>query len=379
MKFIKWITIAIVIAGLGLGITRALKQRAVKQEAAARAAAAQLVPPVFDLLTSDVLTAQVETVIQTIAVSGSVEAPMRATIKAPVAAAVKQWLVQEGETVNAGQVLGALDDADLHQRAEQAEQQVRAAQAQEQIALRQLESNQSLAKQGFISPIALKTSQDNWEATKSATKAAQASASIARNALDDALIKAPFDGQVANVWVRAGDRVAVNANLVELVNMDKLEVIATAPAKQRPHIKVGQIARLDIEGVPHRVEATVERINPSLNASNRSATIYLRLNKVPNVGAGAFAQGFLEIGKISGVAVASTAIQTEKPEPYLQVLKAGQIQHIPARALGEGLVDDKPYTLVEGLAPGSTVLGATAGAMASGTQVRVISNSPAAQ
>ncbi|MEY2994458.1 MAG: Macrolide export protein MacA [Pseudomonadota bacterium] len=379
MKFVKWIALAIVVIGLGLGISRALKQRAAKQEAAAQAAAAQLVPPVFDLLASDVLSAKVETVVQTTEVSGSVDAPVRATLKSPVAANVHQWFVQEGEAVKAGQVLGILDNSDLQQRAEQAEQQALAAQAQAQIALRQLESNQSLAQQGFISPIALKASQDNWQAAQSNAKAAQAGVTIARKALQDTSIKAPFDGQVAHVWIKPGDRVAANAPLIDLVNMDQLEVIATVPATQLAHIKIGQAGQLDIEGVARKVDARVARINPALNASNRSATIYLRLNAAPSARAGAFAQGFLEVGHITGVAVPSSAIQTEKPEPYLQVLKDGQINHFPAQALAQGLVDGSPYTVIKDLQPGATILGSTAGTMASGTQVRVISPSPSAQ
>jgi hypothetical protein len=105
----------------------------------------------------------------------------------------------------------------------------------------------------------------------------------------------------------------------------------------------------------------------------------LRLNAAPSARAGAFAQGFLEVGQITGVAVPSSAIQTEKPEPYLQVLKDGQINHFPAQALAQGLVNGSPYTVIKDLQPGTTILGSTAGTMASGTQVRVISPSPSAQ
>ena len=373
MKFVKWIVIVLIALGLGLGIARALKQRAAKQQAAAQAAAAQLIPPVFDLLASDVLQVKVETVVQTVAITGDVQASVRATVKAPVAASVKQWLVQEGASVQSGQVLGLLDSADLEQRAEQAQQQAIAATAQAQIALRQLESNQSLAKQGFISPVALKSSEDNWRAAESNAKAAQAGAAIARKNLADATIRAPFDAQVTSSWVKVGDRVGVNAPLADLVDPRAIEVVATLPAEQLSRVKVGQTARLKIEGVPSDVLATVARINPTISAGNRSATLYLALQPAVGARPGSFVQGSIETGQVQGPAVPTALIHTEKPEPYLQILKDGVVQHIPAQALTKGVVGDESYTLLQGLEPGTTVLGLTAGTMASGTQVRVIS------
>ena len=373
MKFVKWIVIVLIALGLGLGIARALKQRAAKQQAAAQAAAAQLIPPVFDLLASDVLQVKVETVVQTVAITGDVQASVRATVKAPVAASVKQWLVQEGASVQSGQVLGLLDSADLEQRAEQAQQQAIAATAQAQIALRQLESNQSLAKQGFISPVALKSSEDNWRAAESNAKAAQAGAAIARKNLADATIRAPFDAQVTSSLVKAGDRVGVNAPLADLVDPRAIEVVATLPAEQLSRVKVGQTARLKVEGVPSDVLATVARINPTISAGNRSATLYLELPPAVGARPGSFVQGSIETGQVQGPAVPTALIHTEKPEPYLQILKDGVVQHIPAQALTKGVVGDESYTLLQGLEPGTTVLGLTAGTMASGTQVRVIS------
>lgn len=373
MKFVKWIVIVLIALGLGLGIARALKQRAAKQQAAAQAAAAQLIPPVFDLLASDVLQVKVETVVQTVAITGDVQASVRATVKAPVAASVKQWLVQEGASVQSGQVLGLLDSADLEQRAEQAQQQAIAATAQAQIALRQLESNQSLAKQGFISPVALKSSEDNWRAAESNAKAAQAGAAIARKNLADATIRAPFDAQVTSSWVKVGDRVGVNAPLADLVDPRAIEVVATLPAEQLSRVKVGQTARLKVEGVPSDVLATVARINPTISAGNRSATLYLELPPAVGARPGSFVQGSIETGQVQGPAVPTALIHTEKPEPYLQILKDGVVRHIPAQALTKGVVGDESYTLLQGLEPGTTVLGLTAGTMASGTQVRVIS------
>lgn len=372
MKIFKWLALLLVVIGLAFGVARALKQRAVKQEEAARAAQAQMIAPTFELMSSDTYEVAQREIVQSIRVTGSVKATQNATLKAPVAATVETVMVQAGDTVKAGQLLATLDPVDLQQRLELAEQQWRSAQAQAAIAKRQWDSNEALVKQGFISNVAAQASQDSWLAAQAQAKAAQANVRLAQQALKDANICAPFAAQVARTWVRAGDRVGVNAPVIELVDPSALEIEAQASAQQLANIALGQTARLHLDGNAQAVEAKLVRINPSMSSATRSLTLYFSLPDSARTRPGVFAQGTLEINRAQGLAVPSTALRNEKPEPYVQVVASGQIRHVPVEVVADGRIGDDAYAIVSGLQAQDVVLRASAGAIAAGTSVRLI-------
>ena len=83
-------------------------------------------------------------------------------------------------------------------------------------------------------------------------------------ALDDASLKAPFAGQIAQRLAQAGERVAVDARIVEIVNLSQLELEAALPASDAAQVRVGMKAQLQVEGLSQPVEARVLRIAAEL-------------------------------------------------------------------------------------------------------------------
>lgn len=371
MKFVKWLLLLAVVVALALGVLRALKAREAKQARAAEAAAALLVPPVFELDASDVYTVARVELTQNLPITGTVTAPQSATLKSATAGDVVEWRVREGERVQAGQILGRIDATDLRSRLSQAEQQARAVQATVEVAQRQHNNNQSLAEQGFISSTALQASQANLVAAQANAAAAQANVTLARNALSDSVVRAPFAGQVAQRWVQQGDRVAVNGALVTLVDASQLELEVALTAEQVRGVTLGQRATLRAQGLPEPLQATVSRINPSLSAGSRSALVYLSLPAGAAVRDGEFLSGDLRLGQHQTLAVPSTAVHHEKPEPYIQVLQDGVVQHRQVKIGAHGHVDNEPWVSLSGLQPNEQVLRLSSGILPQGTHATV--------
>ncbi|HSV47356.1 MAG TPA: efflux transporter periplasmic adaptor subunit, partial [Ramlibacter sp.] len=135
-------------------------------------------------------------------------------------------------------------------------------------------------------------------------------------------------------------------------------------------VRVGQQARLQVEGAARPIAARVARINPSAQAGSRSVLAYLAIDDATGLRQGLFAQGSLDVGKVSALAVPATAVRTDKPAPYVQVVDNGKVAHRPVQAGARGEAGKEPMTAVQGLSEGVTVLRGHVGALREGTPVK---------
>ena len=366
-KSTLWILSALAVAALVAGGARWASQRPKTPNAAAPAATAV---PSIELARSDVFTAQTQTLTLGIPVSGALKASQSAFIKARVAGELMGLNVREGDSVQAGQVIARVDPTEFQARVRQAQQQADAAKAQVDIAQRQLDNNQALVNQGFISQTALITSQATLSGAKATHMAAVAALDVAAKALDDATLRSPMTGIVAQRLAQSGERVAIEARIVEVVNLSQLELEAALPASDASRVRVGMKARLQVEGLADPVEATVLRINPSAQMGSRSILVYLGLTGREGLRQGVFAQGSLGTQSVQAIAVPVGSVRTDKPQPYVQVVQNDQIVHVTvkpgARSEGEG----QSLLAVEGLSEGAQVLSASVGVVREGVRVQ---------
>src|SRR5690606_3922901 len=119
------------------------------------------------------------------------------------------------------------------------------------------------------------------------------------------------------------------------------------------------------------LQATVLRINPSVQAGSRSVLVYLRVPAQPGMRQGLFAQGSIDTGQLTALALPLSAVRNDKPQPYVQVLRDGQVRHVPLQPGAQAVLNGEPMRVVEGLPAGTVVLRAQAGLIREGTSVRV--------
>lgn len=375
----RWIVIAVILLALVGGIWRAMNNQSAKKAAANAPAVA---PTQVELASTDVVKAELRDVTQGLAISGTVKAVNYAVIKARVAGELKEVLAREGDTVKAGDVLARIDPTEYQRRWQQATEQATAAMAQMDIAKRAWENNLSLAAQNFISTAAMNNSEANYLGTVASHKAAVAGADVARKALDDATLRAPFAGIVSGRTAQVGERVGIDAKLMELVDLNQLEVEVPLSPSESMDVRVGQMAALQVEDRKSTVGAKVKRISPSAQAGSRSVLIYLALDKAEGLRNGLFAKGVLGMGKSQVLAVPLSAVRTDRAQPYVQVVEPVgdqlQVAHKIVAMGVRGMVMDQPEseTLVgvTGLNEGSTVLKSHVGALRAGMVVKYTAN-----
>ncbi len=365
---LRWILVALALLLVVAGALRVVSAR--KERAAAAGPAAQKAEAVAELAASDVLQLQAMDLTRGLAVSGSLRAVQSALVKARVAGELQGLQVREGDSVRAGQVIARIDATEYQARVRQAQQQAEAARAQVEIAQRQWDNNKALVDQGFISKTALDTSANNLSAARATHEAAAAAADMARKTLEDTVLRAPIGGIVAQRLAQPGERVAVDGRVIEIVDLSKLEVEATLPAADSVQVRVGQQARLQVEGLPQPVVARVVRINPSAQAGSRNVLVYLELADAAGLRQGLFAQGQLATGQASGPALPVSAIRTDKPAPYVQVVEDGKVAHRTVTPGARGEAQQEAWAIVEGLPAGATVIKGHVGPLREGTPVK---------
>ncbi|WP_341902440.1 efflux RND transporter periplasmic adaptor subunit [Polaromonas sp. YR568] len=379
----KWIVGALVLLLIAGGVVRALSGRQAQKQALADASATKDIGSV-ELADTDLVKASTRELIQGLPISGALKAVNSAVIKARVAGELKDLKVREGDTVKAGQVIARIDDAEFQSRMRQAMQQAESARAQVDVAQRQYDNNKALVDQGFISKTALDTSLANLNAARSSYQAAVAGTDVTRKSVQDTVLRSPIDGQVSQRLAQPGERVGVDARIVEIVDLRQLELEAALSAADAMDVRVGQKADLQIEGSRQTIEATVVRINPAAQAGSRSVLAYLGINNA-NGPAGApsglrqglFAQGTLGTARSQLRVVPVTAVRTDKPSPYVQTVENGQVVHRTVQTGPRGTVAGsatsaaEPVVSVTGLAEEALVIRGAIGALREGTKVRV--------
>jgi RND family efflux transporter MFP subunit len=366
-KSTLWILSTVAVAALLAGGARWASQRQTTQAPTAPAAAAA---PSIELAASDVFTAKTQNLSLGIAVSGALKATQSAVVKARVAGELQELSVREGDRVQAGQIIARIEPSEYQARVRQTQQQADAAKAQVDIAQRQFDNNQALVNQGFISQTALLTSQASLNGAKATHAAALAALDLTNKSLADATLRSPLTGVVAQRLAQPGERVAIEARLIEVINLSQLEIEAALTAEDASRVQVGMTAQLKVEGVAEPVPAKVLRINPSAQMGSRSIVVYLGVQGREGLRQGQFAQGSLGTQSLQVLAVPVGSVRTDKPQPYVQVVQDGLVRHITVRTGERSEGDQQNLVAVTAVAEGAQVLSGSVGAVREGVQVK---------
>lgn len=377
----KWIALVLVMAVIAAVATGVFKKR--QATAAAAAAAASSAPLAIELGPADVFVARVQPLTRTLAVSGGLRAVTSAVVKARISSEIKSLTVREGDTVRAGQVIGQLDTIEFDFRVKQAEQTALAARTQLDIAKRTLNNNRALVEQGFISATGLETSVSTEAGAQASYQAALAATELARKARSDSILTAPIGGIVSQRFAQPGERVGIEAKVIEIVDLSRIELEAAVAPEDVGSVQIGQTVRLGVDGLTEPASAKVVRINPSTQAGTRAVTVYMALQPQAGLRQGLFARGSIELQKTDALVAPVSAVRVDQARPYVLVVQGGRAlqRTVELGARGEARIDGRLENAVEllrGALAGETLLRNSAGALRDGTAVKLAAPPPPA-
>lgn len=374
-RWIKWGLAALLLALIATSIVRTLSDRRAKQQTLSEQTT-QRSQTVVELAATDVTKTTTQTLSLGLPISGALKAVNSAMVKAKVAGELQGLTLREGDRVQAGQIIARVDATEYQARVQQAQEQADAAKTQIDIAQRQFDNNRALVDQGFISKTALDTSASTLTGAQATHKAALSGVEVAKKSLDDTVLRSPISGWVAQRLAQPGERVAIEARVVEVVDLSRLELEITLSAAESLSVKVGQSATLQVDGANQPITARVARINPSTQTGSRSVLAYLSLDASTDLRQGLFAQGTLGTGQLRGLSVPLNAVRTDKPAPYVQIVEKDQVAHREVELGARGLAQGESMVIVKGLPDNTVVIRGQVGPLRAGTAVRFTQATP---
>ncbi len=373
-KLVRLLVLLIVLIVAG-GVIWSLMQRpSAPAKPAAPVAAATVAPPTLEFLPQEVVTASPVEIRQTLSLSGSLRAVDMATVKARVAADVRQVLVREGESVRAGQIVVVTDGTEYEARVAQARGNLDAARAQLEIATKTRDNNRVLVEKGFISRNAFDNAASQYAAAEANVAAARGAMNIVQKSLNDTVIRTPISGLVAARYAQPGEKVSPDNKLLDIVNLQKMELEAAVPTSDIAQIVIGQPVSLHIEGLPETFEGKVVRINPSTQAGSRSVLVYVQVANPKNVlRVGMFAEAQLVLSAKQGVlALPQSAVRKDSQGAFVYTITNDQLSKMAVTVGIDGRSGDEYLTeIVSGLDFGAQVVRTDMGNLQTGTRVRV--------
>lgn len=330
-------------------------------------------PQALDFLAADLFTVRRQPLARTLPLTGTLAPLVEAEVRAKVAGQLVEVTAREGERVEKGAVLARVDPTELRAQAAARAAEVEAARSQLALASKTLEQQRALAAQGFLSKNALLNAESSFEVAQARLGTARAQLALAREDLDNAVLRAPFSGTVAARLAEPGERVAVDAPVLRLVDLERLALQAPVPAESIGAVRVGQAVTFRVQGFGEReFQGTVERINPTTTEGSRSVPVHVVIeNPERALRGGLFASGSLVLERIEdALPVPATAVREEGGQAYVYAIEEDAVRR---RAVEVGLASRNGFVDVRaGLAPGDVIVRANLGQLREGAQVRIV-------
>jgi multidrug efflux pump subunit AcrA (membrane-fusion protein) len=203
-----------------------------------------------------------------------------------------------------------------------------------------------------------------------ALQAARARVTLARKALADTVVRAPFTGIVGQRMVSIGDYVTKGMKVVEIVRITPLRVQLTVPEQFVKDVGVGQPMSLTVDAYPGRTfEGHVRYVSPALRADQRALVVEAVVpNEKAELKPGMFATAQIqEVDKTPAVLTPATAVRTIGGTSRVFVVNG---DHVEERIVTTGQQLDRLIEITNGLKRNEQVATASVSQLVDGMKVR---------
>lgn len=341
-------------------------------EEPAPAAEAPTVAPVVDVTVQELNFQVWQGSIRTF---GVVEALEEVNVAAELSGTVRAVHVNEGDPVEAGQLLLELDPQKRQLALQQSEQQVNRTRAALEEAQLKLQRRRNLSEQETISKEVLDNAQLTVDAATATYQQALVSQQLAERELADTRIYSPTTGLVDIQAVEVGEAVMVGASLITLQAMQGLRVHTWVSEADIRHIRAGGKARIIASGLAGReFRGSIEWVGVSADPDTGNFPVKLILtDETDTLRPGMTATAVLEGINIPDVLLLpESALVDRDRRRVVFIVEQDGLQNIarlrePLLAAGFG----HRLHILDGVAPGDLVVTSGQRQLLEGTTVNI--------
>jgi membrane fusion protein, multidrug efflux system len=219
----------------------------------------------------------------TIDLPGRLEAYYRAPIFARVSGYLKNWSVDMGARVKAGQVIAEIEAPDLDQQLLQARADLASQQASARLSEATLNRRKTLVASNFVSAQEIDERTADLSNKKAAVNSGQANVERLEALAGYKKITVPFDGVVTardtdvGALINAGG--GTGPAMFVISDITRLRVYVNVPQNFVPSIRIGARAVITMPEYPNRTfAATVEASSQAVDVSSGTTRMQLALD-----------------------------------------------------------------------------------------------------
>ena len=239
--------------------------------------------PAFDVTLT---TATLQSTAQSSAVltaSGYVVAQRKAAVASKGMGRLVYLGVVEGDKVTTNQIIARLEDSDIKAQLAQAQANLRFTQAELKDSENNYKRQKTLLESGATSQMEVDATESRYNRVLAAIEVARAQVLAAEVAMENTLIRAPFNGTVLTKNADVGEVVAplgasVNSKsaVVTIADMNSLQVEADVSESNIEKIVANQDCQISLDAYPgHNYAAYVSKIVPT--ADRGKATVMVKI------------------------------------------------------------------------------------------------------
>jgi len=221
--------------------------------------------------------------VPTLELLGRLEAYSRAPIYARVSGYVKNWNVDIGAQVKAGQLLAEIEAPDLDQQLLQARADLSSQQASAKLSEATLNRRKTLVSSNFVSQQEIDERTADLANKRAAVNSGQANVDRLEALAGYKRIVAPFDGIVTARNTDVGALINAGAStrpaMFVVSDIKKLRVYVNVPQNYVPSIRIGAKATVSLpEYAGQNFPATVESSSQSVDVATGTTRMQLELD-----------------------------------------------------------------------------------------------------
>lgn len=292
--------------------------------------------------------------------TATLEAEQEATVVSKVSGIIQELYVEEGDRVQAGQVIARIEDEQYRIEANRAKATLDRLQSE-------FQRNKELFERNLIAAEMFQNAQFEYESQK-------ATYDLAMLNLENTEVRSPISGVVSERFVKNGNMIGTDQQLYRVTDFTPLMAILHVPEHEMSKIRKNQRAELRADALPNQIfVGHVERISPVVDTQTGTFKVTVYVDQTEDL---------LRPGMFSRVRIVYDTRQNTRMIPRSAVITEDLNQSVFVikdslafkQSIQTGYNNGLNVEVIEGLEDGEIVVTIGQGSLQDSTKVNIINN-----